>query len=166
MQETHDKEVDVIIGIAAWLHSNGWHVKKISIPRNQKVSVPEQKETLKVNLAKAGLSIENLEFPPDGPDIEAEHADETWRIECKGLTSGKDTTVKNNFDRAVASAVSYYTKSERIRIGIAFPEARYLKHIRIKLPKPLRQALNMWVFLYVAHDEVYQWAPDEELPQP
>lgn len=164
MQEIQTREVDVIIGIATWLHSNGWRVNKISIPTNQKASVPEQKEMLKLALAKAGLPIENLEFLPGGPDIEAQCDDETWRIECKGLTLGKDPTVKNNFDRAVASAVSYYTKSERIRIGIAFPEARYLKHIRIKLPKPLRQALNLWVFLYVAHDEVYQWAPDEELP--
>jgi hypothetical protein len=128
------------------------------------LSVPEQKQMLKLDLAKAGLPIDNLEFPPDGPDIEAECADETWRIECKGLTSGKAPTVKNNFDRAVASAVSYYIKSEGLRIGIALPEARYLKHIRIKLPKPLRQALNLWVFLYVAHDEIYEWAPDEELP--
>ena len=164
MQEMHAKEVDVIIGIATWLHKNGWRVNKISIPTNQRVSVLEQKEMLKLDLVKTGLPIENLEFLPDGPDIEAQCDDETWRIECKGLTFGKDPTVKNNFDRAVASAVSYYTKSDRIRIGVAFPEARYLKHIRIKLPKPLRQALNLWVFLYVAHDEVYQWAPDEELP--
>ena len=155
-------EIDVIIGVVIWLHSNGWRTERISIPTGQPITVSEQKERVRLNLTGAAIPIENLKFFPHGADIEAKRNDEIWRIECKGLTTGKDATVKNNFDRAIASAVSYYTQREGLRIGVALPDVRYLKYVQGKLPKPLRQAVNLWIFLYVAQDEIYVWNPEEE----
>jgi len=70
-------------------------------------------------------------------------------------------TLKNNFDRAVASAVSYYDR-KGIRVGLALPE-EYRKHVARKLPRALREALNMWLFLYVVDEEIYVWGPDEDI---
>ena len=81
----------------------------------------------------------------------------------RGLTGGKPETVKSNFDRAVASTVSYYTQESGLRLGLALTDG-YNKFIRDKLPQALREAINLWIFLCVSCDEVLVFAPDEELP--
>ncbi len=157
-------EIDVLIKVAKWLHSHGWQLEKISMPHGQGVNTGNNRNELLAEFNTIGISTENLKFAPEGEDIRARQGNNLWRIECKGLSSGKLTTVKNNFDRAVASAVSYYTRSDGLRLGIALPEW-YKKFFPSKLPKALRLAINLWVFLYCGEDEIYEFAPHEEIPE-
>lgn len=149
------EEIQVIMGVAKWLLSEGWTVDSISVPRGQGLDTQKHKQRAKSIFREVRLSNE-------GPDIIARHGDELWRIECKGLGNGAPSTLKNNFDRAVASAVSYYDQ-KGIRVGLALPEA-YRKHIMQKLPQALREAINLWLFLYAADEEIYPWGPDEYIP--
>ncbi|HUV45854.1 MAG TPA: hypothetical protein VMW45_02165 [Dehalococcoidia bacterium] len=151
-------EVDVLIGVAKWLHSNGWQLEKVSPPRGLK-----DEEKMKAGFTAAGIPISNLEFGHVGEDIRARQGEELWKIECKCLSGGRPATDKNNFDRAVASAVSYYTQSKGLRLGLAVPEW-YTKFIQKKLPRVLREAVNLWIFLYASKDEIYEFTPEEEIP--
>ncbi len=86
---------------------------------------------------------------PSGPDIIAAKDRALWRIECKGLGTGQPSTLRNNFDRALSSAVSYYDGAEGNRLGVALPRPDvYLTRVRKKIPEPLRKALCLWVLLY------------------
>ncbi len=56
-------------------------------------------------------------------------------------------------------SLTYYCWS-----GLALPE-ECRKLIRDRLPQVLRATLNLWILLYVSADnEVYAYAPHEELP--
>ncbi len=146
-------EPDVLVAVAKWLHSNGWQLEKISTKSKGKV---------KTEFTSIGIPIDNIEFRPEGEDIRARQGDTFWKIECKGLSGGTSQTVKNNFDRAVASTVSYYTQSDRLRLGLALPEG-YNNYLRNKLPKALRAAVNLWIFLCVTKDEILVFAPNQEI---
>ncbi len=94
-------------------------------------------------------------FSGNGPDIVGISADEFWMIECKGLGAGKPSTHRNNFDRALASAVSYYEEcidewpELKPIIGLALPDAPdFRRLLKLKARKPLRSRLNLWVLLY------------------
>lgn len=162
----HVRETDVILGVAKWLNSHGWTIESFSVPHGQGlINSDTAKNKLRDWLTAVGLPMRSVKFTPSGEDIVARQGDAFWKIECKGLSAGKKATVKNNFDRAVASAVSYYDRSERLRIGIALPDDKeYIRHCRNKLPKALRQAISLWVFLYVNIEEVYEFRPEDELP--
>lgn len=152
-------EVDVLIEVAKWLYSNSWQLEKLSS------SCPKDKGKIKTELTASGISIGNIDFQHAGEDIKARKENILWKIECKGLSSGKRETDKNNFDRAVASCVSYFTKKDGLRLGLALPESKeYKKFIIEKLPQALREALDLWVFLYCGKDELYEFAPDEKIP--
>jgi hypothetical protein len=158
-------EIDVLIGITKWLISKGWQVEVLSIPHGQGINSAADRNKLETELTKVGMDVCNIKFIASGEDIRAKQGNNIWKIECKGLTSGKNQTVKNNFDRAVASVVSYYTKSEDLQLGLALPDAEeYKRFIRARLPKALREAIKLWVFLYCTKDEVYEFAPNEEIP--
>ncbi len=151
-------EVDVLIGVAKWLHQNGWQLDRFS-PRGL-----NDERKIKAELTAAGISIDNIEFRRAGEDIKARQGRNLWRIECKGLSNATDQTDKSNFDRAVASTVSYYNQSEGLRLGLALPEW-YKKFFQSKLPQALRKAVNLWIFLYVSiEDDVYVFSPNEEIP--
>lgn len=156
-------EIDVIVGVAIWLHSNGWRVERVSMPRGQGISQHSQNEKLESKFKAVGICLDDLVFASQGADIEARCGNEVWRIECKGLGNVAPSTMKNNFDRAIASAVSYYNKKEGLRIGLAVPED-YNRFIRDKLSQALREAINLWIFLYVSYSEVYVFEPREEIP--
>ena len=94
-----------------------------------------------------------------GPDIEGLSKDEFWRIECKGLGAGKNSTHRNNFDRALASTVSYY--EDRVTewpdhkpiIGLALPTAPVFRSLlKSKVRRPLRGQLNLWILLFNPDD--------------
>lgn len=146
-------EVDVLIAVAKWLYSSGWQLEKVSTRNKNKV---------KTEFTAVGISTNDIEFKREGEDIRARQGDNLWRIECKGLSSGKPETVKNNFDRAVASTVSYYIQRDGLRLGLALPEG-YDNFLRNKLPQALRIAINLWILLCVSYDEVLVFAPDEEI---
>ena len=149
-------EVDVLIGVAKWLYSNGWQLEKVS-PRGL-----DDEKKIKTELTAAGISIENIRFYKAGEDIRARQGSRLWKIECKSLSDASLQTDKSNFDRAVASVVSYFTQKDGLRLGLALPEW-YKKLVKNKLPQALRAAINLWVFLYVNIDEVYEFSPDEEI---
>ena len=62
-------------------------------------------------LDSAGVPSKVRRFLSSGPDIIALSKSRYWQIECKGAGTGKQSTQRNNFDRAVASVVAYYTDS-------------------------------------------------------
>ena len=110
-------------------------------------------------------------FASNGPDILAVSDLEWWQIECKGYGTGKSSTHRNNFDRAVASTVSYYTQSppselngRRPHLGLALPAAPdYLRHLTTRFGNELRFALNIWTFLYMPEDQsVIVVGPDDK----
>ncbi|MCY4137059.1 MAG: hypothetical protein OXF56_02180, partial [Rhodobacteraceae bacterium] len=99
------------------------------------------------------------EFSRHGPDIVAVSEHEWWCIECKGTGTGKPSTQRNNFDRALASVVSYYeddpqapvrwAKDARVFLGLALPASpQYLKELARRVRSPLRRRLNLWILLY------------------
>ena len=157
-------ENDVLTGIAIWLHSQGWQIRHVSIASGQKIAMNAQKQKMKSNFVSAGIPFDTLNFIRKGPDIEAIKEDNIWKIECKGLGDVQPETLKNNFDRAVASVVSYYDRSSGLRTGLAFPEVEgYMKLIQNKLPRALREAISLWLFIYIDITEIYVFAPNEEI---
>jgi len=150
-------EVDVLIGVAQWLYSNGWQLEKVSPPRGLKDT-----EKIKAEFTTAGIPLNNLQFGRTGEDIRASQEDNLWKIECKGLSRGTSQTDRTNLDRAIASAVSYYTQRERLRLGLALPEW-YKNFFPDRLPQALREAIELWVFLYCGKDEVYEFTPNEAI---
>ena len=98
-------------------------------------------------------------FLSSGPDIVAVSKNEWWYIECKGTGTGKKQTQRNNFDRALASVVSYFGEdridlSEKYKnakqyLGLALPASPiYIHELNRRVKIPLRKALNMWILLY------------------
>lgn len=157
-------EIVVLIAVAKWLYSEGWQIKRVSMARGQKIGQASQEQKLKSDFISVGIPLETLKLIPQGPDIEAVSGTDVWKIECKGLGDVRLQTLKNNFDRAVASVVSYYDQRAGLRLGLAFPE-EYIKLIRNKLPRVLREAISLWMFLYVSSDdEIYVFRPGEEIP--
>ena len=112
----------------------------------------ERKRDLELAFNAAGIPFQPHElFKSTGPDIVASSGAELWRFECKGMGEGTPQTQKNNFDRAVASVVSYYESSD-LRLGLALASG-YLLEYRFgnRLPVALRKALNLWVFVVENH---------------
>lgn len=100
------------------------------------------------------------EFCTNGPDVVGVSREEFWQVECKGAGTGKAQTQRNNFDRALASVVSYYvedsssdlpeeSRNTQSRLGLALPSTRhYLRELERRVRKPLRKRLNLWILLY------------------
>jgi len=152
-------ETDVLIGTIKWLQANGWQIEKISPPHGQ--GIRSSDESINI-MGQQGISLAGVRIESHGEDIQARLGEIVWKIECKGLGVGKKTTDKNNFDRAVASTLSYLTV-EGLRLGLALPEY-YRYFLRKKLPQALRTKTNLWVFLYVDINELYLFPPEVELP--
>jgi hypothetical protein len=165
MESQYVPEVDVLVAVVRYLHSEGWNIESLSIARGQGIDSVGNMNKVKAELAKLGIEEKNVRFVSEREDIRAKKGSSLWRIECKGLAeSMKPPTVRNQFDRALASVVSYYDQTQGLQLGLALPE-EYFKHIKARLPQALRTALSLWVLLYVSADnEVVAFAPDEGLP--
>lgn len=98
-------------------------------------------------------------FAANGADILALSENEWWAVECKGAGTGVPQTQRNNFDRALASVVSYYEDgppgateelmNAKVCLGLALPAtASYLRELKRRVRQPLRTRLNLWVLLY------------------
>jgi len=98
---------------------------------------------------------------------------EWWIIECKGAGLGKSQTQRNNFDRALASVVSYFEESPQglgaehqgatVCLGLALPATRaYLNELRRRVRSPLRKRLNLWVLLYELESKKIRAVPPAE----
>ena len=64
------------------------------------------------------------DFVTTEPDVLAISEKEWWQVECKGTGTGKPNTLRNNFDRALASVVSYYEESCPETVPDVFAHAR------------------------------------------
>ena len=160
-------ELEVLIPTLHWLHENGWAIESISPATGSGLlPIEEQKQRVKGELEAAHVPYDERNvFRHRGPDIVTRSGQGIWKIECKGLGNGTKRTHKNNFDRAVASVMSY-CDAPQVRLGLALAnDYLWAYYFRDKLPKALRKATNLWVFLIVA-GKAYPYEPSEELPYP
>ena len=156
-------ENDVLIGVARWL----WTEKRVwpvnfSIAQGQGIDAAESKRRLEAAMAslEAPEGVAEFRFySSKGPDITGVSGDEIWQIECKGIGAGKDATHRNNFDRALASTVSYYEDhvdgwpNQKPIIGLALPDAPIFRRLlKSKVRGSLRRRLNLWVLLFNRND--------------
>jgi len=165
MEPQYVPELDVLMAVVQWLHSEGWTIERLSVAHGPGIDSVNGKNRVEAELTKLGIELNTVRLVSTGEDIRAKKGDIVWRIECKSLAeSMKPPTVRNQFDRALASVVSHYDQTQGLQLGLALPE-EYFKHIKARLPQALRTVLNLWVLLYVSADEeVYAFAPHEELP--
>ncbi len=113
-------------------------------------------------MTASGVPAALIQFVNHGPDFLGISKGEFWQVECKGAGTGVQSTQRNNFDRALSSAVSYFgepvpdlpeefaaLRNAAPHVGLALPAtADYLRELRRRVRQPLRQALNLWVLLY------------------
>lgn len=148
-------EIEILIACAKWL----WNYRKVypgqaSVATGKGIDLKSNKERLVKELENAGIPLPR--FKNDGPDIIGSSESEFWQIECKGAGSLVDErTLRNNFDRALSSVVSYYTSFDTANseakpyLGLSLPEVpKYISELRRRVRKPLRGQLNLWVLLY------------------
>ena len=142
-------EIEVLIATSLWLHSEGWRIESVSIARGQGIDTEADKQKLRAKLSEAQVPIDHVQFNSSGADITAQKDSITWRIECKGLGGGTPQTLRNNFDRTLASTVSYFDRRNGLIVGLAMPiDYNYISLIRSKIPQALREAINLWILLY------------------
>ena len=173
-------EIDVLIGCSLWLHRRGLLPLSFSIASGHGIDLGTDKQRLLHALDGAGIATSMIDFRPDGPDVTAISSSEFWQVECKGAGQGKQSTQRNNFDRALASAVTYFVNQSpqfpgELSIlndavpflGLALPATRnYLDQLRRRLGTPLRKRLNLWVLLYdLKSDTIISVSPEESYPQ-
>ncbi len=144
-----------------WLKKK--HHTGIEIIAKAQHSISFQKAQIMDTFKSNNISFTESLFKNRGPDIIARTNNIVWKLECKGIGEGSPQTLRNNFDRAVASAVSYFD-SPGTRIGLALAND-YLWVLKFgqRLPRTLREAANMWVLL-LENGTIYPYEPTEDLP--
>ena len=158
-------EIDVLVAAGVFLMKRGVRPYQFSTPRGAGIdssSVLSQFYSKVSEWIVDGKDIRPINSSNRGPDIIGVSEKEWWQVECKGTGSGKPQTQRNNFDRALASVVSYYReKPEKLPkryvhyngarpyLGLALPASpTYLKELKRRVRQPLRKRLNLWVLLY------------------
>lgn len=147
-------EMEILIACVKWLNSRNVHQYQVSVARGSGINTQDCKSRLRDELKQ--LNIDSVNFAGDGPDVIGFSASEYWQIECKGFGSGKKQTQRNNFDRALASVVSYCVDvppkgfvNAQPHLGLALPKVPdYVSELRRRVGGPLRRRLNLWVLLY------------------
>lgn len=168
-------ENDVVIAAAVWLAKRGVRTTRACLITPVTGNRYDDQRRLREALTAAGVDATNLWCSTDGADIVAVSDTEYWQVECKGTGSGVQATQRNNFDRALASAVSYFASADEIGgdcagrtpvLALALPASRdYMAQIRRRIRPSLRRALNMWLVLCDPSTlEVRAVAPGDELP--
>lgn len=144
---------------------------QVSVPTGQGIDTNQIRNEVKGIFA-------NVDFNPalvgGGPDVIAISENEYWIVECKGAGKGQPSTQRNNFDRALASTVSYYedspsnapdwAKNSTIFLGLALPNSKhYMKELKRRVRMPLRKRLNLWILLYdSASKQIKELSPDAD----
>lgn len=169
-------EIDVLIATAIWL----WQQRKVlplkfSVARGKGININSDikrlQEALEVARVPNILDGNNQFLSTIGPDVIGVSKTEFWQIECKGCGPVKTQTHRNNFDRALASVVSYYgntpfddIENRNPYLGLALPNIPvYISELRHRVRIPLRRQLNLWVLLYDLNTKlIYPITPDKE----
>ena len=150
-------EPDVLIATTVFLIERGVTPYQFSVAAGRGIDTAGAMERLRKGFAAIGRY---PSFTGNGADILGISDTEWWTIECKGSGTGQPQTQRNNFDRALASVVSYFEEEpqgvppERKRnltvcLGLALPATRaYLNELQRRVRAPLRRRLNLWVLLY------------------
>ena len=171
-------EIDVLIASAKWLFLKRKVFPYRFSPTGNIKKELSRDDARKRLINEVGLEklveIEALQFRGTGADIvgvdlqsflkslngEAHTGVEWWQIECKAAGSGTKQTQLNQFQRALASVVGFFGesppeefKAARPYLGLALSATPYfLRHLKGRVRKPLRKALNLWVLLYDSSD--------------
>lgn len=154
-------ETDVLVATTVFLKERGVKPYRISVPKGKGIDNTSAKNQI-WQVLTSNSTPDVYPFSKKGPDIIGISEAEWWQVECKGAGSGTTQTQRNNFDRALASVVSYYGEEiknlpEQYRqyrnaqpyLGLALPASpEYLKQLRRRVRQPLRERLNLWVLLY------------------
>ena len=146
-------EVNILRATISFLAGRGVFPVQISPPTGQGIDTSNFQQEMTEIFSKFGVQ---PNFVGNGPDIIGASETEYWQIECKGSGAGKPSTQRNNFDRALASVVSYYedrsstTNSNAVYfLGLALPKTpSYIKELKRRVRIPLRHRLNLWILLY------------------
>jgi hypothetical protein len=157
------REDIILIETAKWLVRNGYVLRSISVPRGKEYK-NDIRSVLEQELKKIGYA-EKINFSSGGADIIAQNQDEIWKVECKGIGSGKVQTLRNNFDRALASVVTYFDDEDKKQIlALAIPSSLpYLQQL-LRISKPLRKILNLWILLIDENDHtVVEYKPEDNI---
>ena len=164
-------EIDVLIATGHFLAQRGLQLDQFSVPRGKGMDTKSAKNRIFRTFCSTPGFVSY--FVNEGPDIIGASETEWWQIECKGSGSGKQQTQRNNFDRALASVVSYYGEDVKqlpesciiaqAYLGLALPASpAYLNELKRRVRQPLRKILNMWVLLYEPKSEkVRAVSPDD-----
>lgn len=157
-------ETDVVIAVAKSLYEEGWTIHKISVPRGRGNTNATNKV---VNaLIKYDDKVASKTSAGGGEDIKAQKDGIMWKIECKGLGNNLNlSTIRDYFDRALASVVTYYEPG--IRLGLALPWEKYHKLIASKISSAVRERLNLWILLYAeGSGSIVQFEPNQRITIP
>ena len=166
------EESKVLIASVVYLMGRGALPYRFSVARGKGINTSEIITALSKPFESAGL---NPQFSSEGADIEALSETEWWRVECKGTGTGTSQTQRNNFDRALASVVTYFEEppfplpahysNAQLFLGLALSASPdYLRELRRRVRAPLRKHLNLWVMLYdPSSSSVKAVAPSEEI---
>ena len=171
MKDSHViSEGEVLLAAIRYLLTIEAVPTQISVACGRGINVKSIRRKCKNALADSSVE---PQFENSGPDIVAISEDQWWMVECKGAGKGKPATQRNNFDRALASVVSYYgnrpvgvannVKKSRMFLGLALPDTtRYSHYLMTRVRPPLRKRLNLWVLLYErATRKIRAIAPDQ-----
>lgn len=155
-------ETVILIETAKWFIKKGYDLTSISIPRG-KGYTGNIKSILEEQLRNIGYD-KRINYSPKGADIIAENQDEIWKVECKGLGSGQPQTLRNNFDRALASVVTYFDNENKKQIlALAIPNAPFYLQQLLRISKPLRKILNLWILLIdESGHTIIDYKPDDD----
>lgn len=164
-------EPDVLIATTLFLIERGVSPYQFSVAAGRGINTAGATDRLNRAFAAIGRS---PSFVGNGADILGASDAEWWAVECKGSGAGKPQTQRNNFDRALASVVSYFEeqppqavpdgqKNLKVCLGLALPAtSAYLHELQRRVRSPLRKRLNLWVLLYEPTSrEIRAVSPDD-----
>ena len=168
-EKTPIPENDVLIATVLWLKDRGAIPLMCSLASGLGIDLQAEEKRLREALSADGYE-NDIIMGSTGPDVFAfsKEKEEVWKVECKGAGTGTPQTQRNNFDRALASVVTYFRESTpklSVRLGLALPETRtflnQLKHVH----KDLRKRLDLWILLLDPQDRrsIRAISPDEEI---
>jgi len=100
-------EIDVLEATIVFLRERHVEVYQVSVPKGKGIDKAAGENRIWKVLCGDGVP-SVLPFSSEGQDVMGISSTEWWQVECKGSGKGTPQTQRNNFDRALASVVSYY----------------------------------------------------------